>query len=77
MEVVSIVDYSTNPGELSTYSWSRRHARHTVGILMTFYHINITQRKLTLSIKKNFTICTFFLAVRLQHSSLDKFTNDQ
>lgn len=42
---------------------------------MSFYHINITQRKLsTLSIykKKPFTICTLFLAVCLQHTSFDR-----
>lgn len=73
------MDYSKNSREASTYSSTRRNTRQLRGRdPNVFYHINITQRKLTLGIKKtpqktlyNLYTC-FFLAVLLHYTSLDR-----
>lgn len=68
---------SKNSDEASTCLWTRRNTAHLCcRDPNVFYHINITQWKLTLGIKKkthlyNLYIC-FFLAVLLHYTSLNR-----
>lgn len=74
--MVSAVDNSKNSDNASTCLWTRRNTGHLCRRDSTvFYHINITQRKLTLGIKKKHLYnlyMFFFLAVLLHYTSLNR-----